>query len=137
MTTDRIRWRYGLIAVVIAVIAVVGAFLWASYRYDTASDVSTALAAITGTVGTILGAYLGFQAGSAGRDDAEQARRDAEQRANDAQLQATGFAAIADPLRGAQLLENLRPGLSRGLAEPDRPALDLADEPTDVGGRTP
>lgn len=124
MTTDKTRWRYGLIAVVIAVVAVVGAFLWASYRYSSASDVSTALAAITGTVGTILGVYLGFQAGSAGRDDAELARRDAEQRANDAQLQATGFAAIADPLRGAQLLENLRPGLSHRLTEPDADPLD-------------
>jgi hypothetical protein len=75
------RRRYGLIAVVVAVTAILAAFVFASLRYDTASDVSTALAAITGTVGTILGAYLGIQAGSQGKEEAEAARQKAEARA--------------------------------------------------------
>lgn len=64
-----------------AVTAILAAFVFASLRYDTAADVSTALAAITGTIGTILGAYLGVQAGSQGKDEAEVARQKAEARA--------------------------------------------------------
>jgi hypothetical protein len=75
------RWRYGLIAVMVAVTAILAAVVFASLRYDTASEVSTALAAVTGTVGTILGAYLGVQAGSQGKDEAEAARQKAEARA--------------------------------------------------------
>jgi hypothetical protein len=66
---------------VVAVTAILAAFVFASLRYDTATDVSTALAAITGTVGTILGAYLGVQAGSQGKEESEAARQKAEARA--------------------------------------------------------
>lgn len=75
------RWRYGLIAVMAAVTVILVAFVFASLRYDTATDVSTALAAITGTVGTILGAYLGVQTGSQGKEESEAARQKAEARA--------------------------------------------------------
>jgi len=75
------RWRYGLIAVMAAVTVILVAFVFAALRYDTANDVSTALAAITGTVGTILGAYLGVQTGSQGKEQAEAARQKAEARA--------------------------------------------------------
>jgi threonine/homoserine/homoserine lactone efflux protein len=75
------RWRYGLFAVLGAVTAILAAFVFASLRYNTASDVSTALAAITGTVGTILGGYLGVQTGSQGKEESEAARQKAEARA--------------------------------------------------------
>jgi hypothetical protein len=55
------RWRYGLIAVMAAVTVILVAFVFAALRYDTANDVSTALAAITGTVGTILGPIWAFR----------------------------------------------------------------------------
>ena len=64
-----------------AVTVILVAFVFASLRYDTATDVSTALAAITGTVGTILGAYLGVQTGSQGKEESEAARQKAEARA--------------------------------------------------------
>jgi hypothetical protein len=75
------RWRYGLFAVMGAVIVILAAFVFAALRYDTANDVSTALAAITGTVGTILGGYLGVQTGSQGKEESEAARQKAEARA--------------------------------------------------------
>jgi uncharacterized protein YdbL (DUF1318 family) len=75
------RWRYGLFAVMAAVTVILVAFVFAALRYNTANDVSTALAAITGTVGTILGGYLGVQSGSQGKEESEAARQKAEARA--------------------------------------------------------
>ncbi len=69
------RWRYGLVAVIVAVIVILVAFVFASLRYDAADDVSTALAAVTGTLGTLLGAYLGVQTGAAGKESTEAARK--------------------------------------------------------------
>jgi hypothetical protein len=58
-SSESVRWRYGLLAALAAVFAILAAFVFAALRYSTAGDVSTSLAAITGTLGTILGAYLG------------------------------------------------------------------------------
>jgi hypothetical protein len=107
MTDERHRWRYGLWAVVLAVGGILAAFVFASLRYDTAADVSTALAAITGTLGTILGHYLGVQTGASGKEEAERARQDAERARQDAERRATEFAAVLDPDRAERVLRRL------------------------------
>jgi hypothetical protein len=101
MTNDVNRWKYGLRGVLVAVVAILAVFVFAALRYSTASDVSTALAAVTGTLGTILGAYLGVQTGSAGRDQSEAARREAEEHAR-------AFAAVAPPEAGLGVVRMLR-----------------------------
>ena len=113
MTDESTRWRYGLVAVVTAVVAILTAFIFASYMYKSANDVSTSLAAITGTLGTVLGAYLGVQTGSAGKEAADQARTESERKA-------TAFAAVADPAQAMQVMRGL------GLLLPD----ETTDSPT-------
>ncbi|HEY2194681.1 MAG TPA: hypothetical protein VGH76_20615 [Actinomycetospora sp.] len=84
------------------------AFLLAVFHYPTSGDVSTALAALTGTIGTIVGAYFGVQAGGSGankaanqaevaRQAAEQGRQDAEQGRQEATTTALKLAAAASP----------------------------------------
>jgi hypothetical protein len=57
-----------------------------------AADVSTALAPVTGIVGTIVGAYFGVQVGSQGRQQAEANTVEAQKRV-------TQLAAAVDPER--------------------------------------
>jgi hypothetical protein len=73
--------------------------------FTNAADVSTALAPITGVVGTIVGAYFGLQVGSSGKDAAEAARSKAED-------QARALAVVAPADSGAQVLGlNLGPNV--------------------------
>ena len=60
-------------------------------------DVGTALAAISGTIGSLVGAFFGIQLGGAGKERAED-RKDAE--ADKAQK----LAAVGDPKVSAQIL---------------------------------
>jgi hypothetical protein len=46
-------------------------FLIAVWRYDSATDAGPVLAAVTGTVGAIVGAYFGVQVGSAGKEQSD------------------------------------------------------------------
>ncbi len=68
-TTD--RWRYGLIAVGMGLVVILLCFGVAVWKYENAADAGAVLAAVTGTVGAIVGAYFGIQVGSAGKDKAE------------------------------------------------------------------
>jgi hypothetical protein len=97
-----------LTVVVVGLGVLLTAFLLAVFHYPTSGDVSTALAALTGTIGTILGAYFGVQAGGRGankaadqaeaaRQDAEQGRQDAEQGRQEAANTALKLAAAASP----------------------------------------
>jgi hypothetical protein len=101
----------GLIVVVVGFAILIAAFLVTVFHYPTAGDVSTALAAITGTIGTIIGAYFGVQAGSAGGQRAatlaENARRDAEVSRAKAQDVAVRMAAIADPTQAAAVMDKI------------------------------
>jgi hypothetical protein len=125
-SSESVRWRYGLLATLAAVFAILAAFVFASLRYSSAGDVSTALAAITGTLGTILGAYLGVQTGSQGKEAAEAARQRAESRA-------VALAAAADPDRARDALarvegQSMQPtaaaGTSAPVPRPSRPTVD-------------
>jgi hypothetical protein len=57
------------------------AFALSVFVFDAAEDVSTALAPITGVIGTVVGAYFGVQVGASGKEDAEAARTNAENEA--------------------------------------------------------
>ncbi|MFI0465341.1 hypothetical protein ACH347_14790 [Saccharopolyspora sp. 5N102] len=61
------RWFIGGIVVGGAMLALVLLFVLATFR---AADANGALAAVTGTMGTILGAYFGVAAGGAGTGEA-------------------------------------------------------------------
>jgi phage tail tape-measure protein len=104
---ENARWRYGLGAVGIAVLTIVLVFVIAAVRYRAGADVSAALAAITGTVGTILGGYLGLQAGSAGKSDVERAWQEAESSRRLAEERATALAAALDPDKAIYVLNTV------------------------------
>lgn len=79
---DSHRWRYGITVVIAGLITILGAFLVAVWQFDTAAEVSTALAPITGVVGALVGAYFGVQVGSEGKKDAEKDRKESQELAN-------------------------------------------------------
>jgi hypothetical protein len=72
-TDDAGRWKYGLWVVFAGLAVILAAFGAALVAFSEAADVSTALAPVTGVVGTIVGAYFGVQAGAAGKEKAELA----------------------------------------------------------------
>lgn len=125
--SESMRWRYGLYATIIAVVTILAAFVFASLRYPTANDVSTALAAITGTLGTILGAYLGVQSGSQGKEASEAAREKAQDRAEKAHDVAVAMAMAADYNRAMEALASLQ---GRSAPEAPGPRANAPSPPT-------
>jgi hypothetical protein len=69
--TGAARWIHGLIAVGMGLGVIVVCFVFAVLRWQTANDVAVVLAAVTGTVGAIVGAYFGVQVGSAGKEQSD------------------------------------------------------------------
>ena len=76
-TDEAERWKYGLWVVFAGLAVILAAFGAALVAFSEAADVSTALAPVTGVVGTIVGAYFGVQAGAAGKEKAEEQRAQA------------------------------------------------------------
>lgn len=72
---------YGLVVVLAGLVVITFAFVVALKEYDKAADVSTALAPVTGVVGTLVGAFFGVQAGAAGKEKAEAARSKSDEQA--------------------------------------------------------
>jgi threonine/homoserine/homoserine lactone efflux protein len=83
-TDEAGRWKYGLWVVFAGLAVILVAFGAALLAFSEAADVSTALAPVTGVVGTIVGAYFGVQAGAAGKEKAEQQRAQATELAHHA-----------------------------------------------------
>jgi hypothetical protein len=90
------RWP-ALVVVVVGLTTVVAAFALAVLHYAKSSDVSTALAPLTGVVGTIVGAYFGLQVGSQGTAASEARRAQADD-------QAKALAAVAPPEDALRIL---------------------------------
>jgi hypothetical protein len=78
---DSGKWKYGLAVVLAGLAVILIAFFLSLNEYDKAPDVSTALAPVTGVVGTLVGAYFGVQVGAAGKEKAEDARAKSEEEA--------------------------------------------------------
>jgi hypothetical protein len=91
------RWA-GLVVVVVGLTTVVAAFALAVLHYGKSSDVSTALAPLTGVVGTIVGAYFGLQVGAQGTAASEARRTQADN-------QAKALAAVAPREDALRILE--------------------------------
>jgi hypothetical protein len=104
---SRSRGGHGLLAVIIAIGALLLFFGVAVYRYRTGTEVGAALGVVTGTVGTILGGFLGVQAGSSGKREAEEARREAEAARRAAEERATALAAALEPDKAVYVLNTV------------------------------
>jgi hypothetical protein len=87
--TEWVTDRSAVVVVLAGLGVVLAAYGLSLIAFDTGDDVGTALAPITGVIGTIVGAYFGIQAGSAGKAESDQARDQAEK-------QAKALAAVAD-----------------------------------------
>jgi hypothetical protein len=87
-SAEALRARYGVLVVLAGFSMTLGAFVAALIVLDTAQAISTALAPITGLIGTIVGAYFGIQKGAEGKQAVEEQRQQAEQRAHAAERQA-------------------------------------------------
>jgi hypothetical protein len=91
--------RYGFWVIiagfaVVVLVFLISAVLW---RSDV-KDVTAAVGAVTGTVGSLAGAYFGVHAGAAGKEKVEQ-QRDA------AQAKVERLAALMDPPTAARALD--------------------------------
>ena len=90
------RWRYVLMALAIGAGTILTALLIVGWVWDKDEG---ALAAVTGAVGTIVGAYFGLQVGGAEAEDAKKQRDEAKD-TKDAAIQAS--AALAAKLPDAE-----------------------------------
>ena len=80
-SADMARIKYGACLIVAAFLLLGIVFGIAVWRYPTASDVAAVIGTLATVTGTILGAFFGAQAGSAGKEAAEAGRRRAERTA--------------------------------------------------------
>jgi uncharacterized protein YacL len=80
-SADTERAKLGVLVVIAGLAVILIGFVLAVLHYHVAGDAATALASITGVVGTIVGAYFGVQVGSQGKASAEAARTHAENQA--------------------------------------------------------
>jgi hypothetical protein len=74
-----IKWRYGLVAVIAGLVAIVALVVVAMFRYP-AGEVNNVVGTALGAIGTLVGAYFGVQVGSAGKAEAEKAKDVAQER---------------------------------------------------------
>jgi hypothetical protein len=95
------RWMYGLIAVGIGVLGIVGSLLIVIDQYETAADAASLLGIVVSPIAAITAAYFGVQAGSAGKEAADK-------RADKATDAAIGLAAESDPAGAREVLRRLR-----------------------------
>ena len=76
---DRLRLKYGLLIILtgfalVALMAIISIFKW-----EDVTNVATVIGATTSLVGTVVGAFLGVQVGSAGREQVEADRQRLEE----------------------------------------------------------
>jgi hypothetical protein len=93
------RWKYGLYAVGLGLAVLAVCFAIAVWQYEGAADAGTVLAAVTGTIGAIVGAYFGIQVGSAGKDKAEENAHEAH------------MALLKEKDKSQALLDTMPPGM--------------------------
>jgi hypothetical protein len=77
-STDLARIKYGAWLIGGAFVLMAAMFIAAVVRFPTALDVTAIFGAVTGVIGTIIGAFFGVQAGSSGTETAENARSQAQ-----------------------------------------------------------
>ncbi len=95
------RWAYGLIAVGLGLLAIVLAFFIVASRFNAAADVGSVLGIVVSPIATIVAAYFGVQAGSAGKETAEQNAKEANDKA-------IALASVDDSGAAQEALRSLR-----------------------------
>ncbi len=88
---------FAFIVAVAAIAALILILLIGAWHWSDAKDGAAVISPIAGVVGTIVGAYLGHQAGSAGRERDAADKRECERIAQQ-------LAAVADPTAAAKIL---------------------------------
>jgi hypothetical protein len=106
-SADELRARYGRDVVLAGLAVLLLALGVAVWRWKTAQDVSLVLSALTGTVGTIVGAFFGISAGAAGKEKAEEERAKAEDKKDAALAAVTAYAGKLDPVTAEQVRQSL------------------------------
>ncbi len=74
-TDSAARWRYGLVVVVVGFATILIAFTVAIVKFDNAQDIGATLGIIVSPIAAIIGTYFGVQAGSAGKEQADDNAR--------------------------------------------------------------
>ena len=59
---------YGFIVVILGLVFVLAVFVFAIFKFNSASDVTTTVTSVGGVIGTIVGAFFGLQLGAAGKE---------------------------------------------------------------------
>jgi hypothetical protein len=87
----------GLWAVGLGIAAIVGSLFMVMQNFQSAADVGAVLGLVTAPIGTMVAAYFGVQAGSAGKEKADENAKNANEAALRAQRELTELAAVMDP----------------------------------------
>jgi hypothetical protein len=87
-------------------VATVGAGIW---KWSNPEPVVMVLGPVACIVGTVAGAFIGFQVGIAGLEQSEAARQDAERARQEAETVALTLAASGDPGEAIRIVRALRP----------------------------
>lgn len=72
------RTTYGFVIVLAGLLVVTVVFVASLMKFGTVSDVTAVLGAVTGLIGTIIGAFFGIQVGAEGKTREMEARNKAE-----------------------------------------------------------
>jgi hypothetical protein len=94
---ERLKLRYAFVVTIVALSTLIAILLIGARKWSNAKDAAAVISPIAGVVGTIVGAYLGHQAGSAGRERAAAEHREQTRIAQQ-------LAAVADPAPAARIL---------------------------------
>lgn len=91
---DRFKAQLGAAIVVVGVVAILAALVVVVGRFTDAKDAAAVLAPITTAIAGLVGAFFGVNLGQQGKDAADQARAKAEDDKNKAQERAERYAAM-------------------------------------------
>lgn len=98
------RWRYGLIAVLGGLFAIVLVLVVTVWQFRNAGDVNAVLGTVITAISTLVAAYFGVQVGSAGKHEAEEARKVAQE-------QVVSLAAATEPETATKIIGPAKPAV--------------------------
>jgi hypothetical protein len=94
---EQLKLRYAFRVAIVALLTLIAILLIGATEWSGAKDAASVISPVAGVVGTIVGAYLGHQAGAAGR------ARDAADHREQTRI-AQQLAAVADRKAAARIL---------------------------------
>jgi uncharacterized membrane protein len=101
---DTVRSKYGFWIVIIGFGVVLAVFIFSIEKWTDAKDVTAAVGAVTGVVGTLAGAFFGVHVGAEGKEKADRAAAEAQAKADQAQAKVERLAALMPPGDAARAL---------------------------------